>query len=97
MNYKYRVEGRVEKAFILRGMHFRIGGTINTMILESELAFVKERCELDKVEELTAPSQPIPTNSQTTKKEAKNDLSKQPSNSATSKGKVATKVPVAKP
>lgn len=92
MNYRYRVEGRVEKAFILRGMHFRIGGTIETAILESELAFVKDRCELDKVEELTAPSQPILT----TKKESKNELPKQPSSTA-SKGKVATKVPVAKP
>lgn len=96
MNYKYRVEGRVEKAFILRGMHFRIGGTIETAILESELAFVKERCELDKVEGLTAPSQPILSNSKVPKKEAKNELPKQPSSTA-SKGKVATKVSVVKP
>ena len=96
MNYRYRVEGRVEKAFILRGMHFRIGGTIDTVILESELPFIKERCELNKVEDKTAPSQPI-SNDSATKKEVKNELSKQPSNSATSKGKVATKISVAKP
>ena len=89
MNYKYRVEGRVEKAFILRGMHFRIGGTINTMILESELAFIKERCELNKVEELTAPSQPIPNNSKPNKG-VKNELPK----SASGTNKIATKAKV---
>lgn len=79
MNYRYRVKGVAEKAFILRGMHFRIGGTIETVILESELAFVKERCRLDKIEDLqakTAPSQPIPTNSKTTPKGVKNELPK---------------------
>lgn len=79
MNYRYRVKGCAEKAFILRGMHFRIGGTIDTVILESELAFVKERCKLEKVVDLqakTAPSQPIPTNSTTTPKGVKNELPK---------------------
>ena len=52
MNYRYRVKGSAEKAFILRGMHFRVGVDIETVILESELAFVKERCRLDKVEDL---------------------------------------------
>lgn len=94
MNYKYRVEGRVEKAFILRGMHFRIGGTIDNLILESELAFVKEHCRLDKVEDLTAPSQPIFNDSEK-KKEVKNELSK-PSG-ATNKSKPSTKILVATP
>lgn len=79
MDYRYRVKGVAEKAFILRGMHFRVGGVIDTVILESELAFVKERCKLDKVEDMqakTAPSQPIPTNSPTTPKGVKNELSK---------------------
>ena len=79
MNYRYKVEGVAEKAFILRGMHFRVGGRINTVILDSELAFVKERCRLDKVEDMqakTAPSQPIPTNSPTTPKGVKNELPK---------------------
>jgi hypothetical protein len=69
MNYRYRVKGSAEKAFILRGMHFRVGGTVDTVILESELAFVKERCKLENVEDMqveTAPSQPIPNNSQKT-------------------------------
>ena len=93
MDYRYRVNGVAEKAFILRGMHFRIGSTIETVILESELAFVKERCKLDKIEDLqakTAPSQPIPTNSQNTPKGVKNELPKSTSgaNKGTSKEKV---------
>ena len=78
MNYRYRVKGCAEKAFILRGAHFCIGSLIETVILESELAFVKERCRLDKVEDMqakTVPSQPIPTNS-TTSKGVKNELPK---------------------
>ena len=93
MNYRYRVKGCAEKAFILRGMHFRVGGTIDTEVLESELAFVKERCRLDKVEDLqskTAPSQSIPTNSPTTPKGVKNELPKSTSgaNKGTNKAKV---------
>lgn len=93
MDYRYRVKGCAEKAFILRGAHFRIGGTIDTVILESELAFVKERCRLDKVEDLqvkTAPSQPIPTNSSTKPKGVKNELPKSTSgaNKVTSNAKV---------
>lgn len=93
MNYRYRVKGVAEKAFILRGACFRVGGTIETVILESELTFVKERCRLDKVEDLqvkTAPSQPIPTNSPTTNKGVKNELPKQTSraNKSTNTSKV---------
>lgn len=93
MIYRYRVEGVAEKAFILRGMHFRVGGTISTEISESELAFVKERCKLEKVEDKqakTAHSQPIPTNSQIAPKGVKNELSKSTSgtNKVASKAKV---------
>lgn len=93
MDYRYRVKGCAEKAFILRGMHFRVGGEIDTVILESELAFVKERCRLDKVEDMqakTAPSQPIPTNSTKTTKGVKNELPKSTSgtNKSANKAKV---------
>ena len=93
MDYRYKVKGCAEKAFILRGMHFRIGGEIETVILESELSFLKERCRLDKVEDLqskNAPSQPIPTNSPTTPKGVKNELSK--TTSGTNKGANKAKV-----
>lgn len=93
MNYRYRVKGVAEKAFILRGAHFRVGGTIDTEILESELAFVKERCKLENVEDMqakTAHSQPIPTNSQNAPKGVKNELPK----SASGTNKVANKAKV---
>lgn len=79
MNYRYRVKGCAEKAFILRGMHFRVGGDIETDILESELPFIKEYCALTEVVDRqvkTAPSQPIPNSSPTTQKGVKNELPK---------------------
>lgn len=90
MNYRYKVKGVAEKAFILRGLHFRVGGAIDTAILESELAFVKERCKLTKVEDLTARSQPIPANSQTAPKGVRNELAK----SAIGTNKIASKAKV---
>lgn len=88
MNYRYRVKGVAEKAFILRGLHFRVGSKVDIAILESELAFVKERCKLDKVEAVR--SQPIPTNSQTAPKGVKNELPK----SAIGTNKIASKAKV---
>lgn len=93
MNYRYRVKGSAEKAFILRGRHFRVGGEVNTDILESELAFVKEHCKLTEIVDImakTAPSQPIPTNSPTTPKGVKNELPK----STSGANKVANKAKV---
>lgn len=49
MNYRYRVKGKAERAFILRGMHFRIGKDIDCAITERELPFVKERCKLTEI------------------------------------------------
>lgn len=90
MNYRYKVKGRAKKAFILRGMHFRVGSPIDNQILDSELEFVKERCELEKVEDLTITQKPIPTNSQTTPKGVKNEQSKSTSgaNKVTNKAKI---------
>lgn len=87
MDYRYRVKGVAEKAFILRGMCFRVGGKVDNDILESELAFVKERCKLEKVKDLTAPSQPIPTNSPTTPKGVQNELPKSTSGASKVKSK----------
>lgn len=90
MDYRYRVKGVAEKAFILRGMYFRVGSKVDNDILESELAFVKERCRLDKVEDLqakTSPSQPIPTDSPTTPKGVKNELPKSASGASKVKSK----------
>lgn len=93
MDYRYRVKGCAEKAFILRGRHFRVGGEVDTDIFESELAFIKANCSLTKIvdrQAKTAPSQPIPNNSQTTPKGVKNELPKSTSgaNKVTSNAKV---------
>ncbi len=52
MQYRYRVEGKVEKSFILRGAYFAVGSTIEFCVTESELSFVKERCKLAKIVDL---------------------------------------------
>lgn len=52
MQYRYRVIGKVKQSFILRGAYFGINDTIDFYITENELEFVKERCELDIVEDL---------------------------------------------
>lgn len=49
MQYRYRVLGKVEKSFILRGAYFAIGSEIDFYILESELSFVKERCKIENI------------------------------------------------
>lgn len=90
MNYRYRVKGMTEKAFILRGMYFRVGSPIDTQILDSELSFIKERCKLDEIVDMATLSQPIPTNSTISKKGVTNELRKSTSrtNQNTSKAKV---------
>lgn len=52
MQYRYRVVGKVVKPFILRGAYFVKGSEIKFYITESELDFVKERCELEEIEDL---------------------------------------------
>lgn len=78
MNYRYRIKGTVEKAFILRGMHFRIGTSFDTPILESELTFVKERCKISDIvdTEQVSDQNPIPKNSSKQKKGEKHELQK---------------------
>ena len=93
MDYRYRVKGVVEKAFILRGMHFRIGGEIDSIVLESELPFIKERCNLSEIidkNEQADNSQSIPTNPKNRKKGENNELPK--SASARNKGANKEKV-----
>ena len=52
MQYRYRVLGKVEQSFILRGAYFAIGSDIDFYIQESELPFVKERCKIDNIVDL---------------------------------------------
>lgn len=57
MQYRYRVLGKVEQSFILRGAYFAIGNTIDFYITENELGFVKERCKLEMIEDLQKPTE----------------------------------------
>ena len=68
MEYRYRVNGIVEKAFILRGAHFRVGSDIDTYITESELSFVQERCQLSEVVDTSVPKDPVPKTTKPRKK-----------------------------
>ena len=52
MQHRYRVLGKVEQSFILRGAYFAIGSKIDFYVLESELSFVKERCKIDNIVDL---------------------------------------------
>lgn len=61
MQYRYRVEGKVNQCFILRGAYFAINSTIEFYVTESELSFVKQYCTLDKVIDLQ--EKPKATNS----------------------------------
>ncbi|MCM1440071.1 MAG: hypothetical protein NC131_12845 [Roseburia sp.] len=49
MQYRYRVLGKVEQSFILRGAYFAVGSEMDFYITESEMPFVKEMCKLTKV------------------------------------------------
>lgn len=94
MNYRYRVKGVAEKSFILRGMYFAIGSSIDTDISANELTFVKERCKIAQIVDKKAETenlQPILNNSQTNPKEVKNELPKSTTsgaNKSTNKAKV---------
>lgn len=74
MEYRYRVKGIVEKAFILRGAHFRVGSDIHTYIKESELDFVKSHCNLVDVVDTSLPQDPMPKTTRTRKKVEQNGV-----------------------
>lgn len=94
MELKYRVLGKVNNSFILRGLHFASGRTIDFSVTEKELPFVKERCEIEEVNELktksTSQSPAIPK----AVKESQNDKPRA-STSARSETANSTKIPVA--
>lgn len=52
MELKYRVLGKVNNAFILRGLHFASGFNIDVSVTEEELSFVKERCNIKEIKDL---------------------------------------------
>ena len=92
MNFRYRVKGRVEKSFILRGILFRIGAEVDNYITEQELGFVQEHCVLTEVFDAQSQAnatKPIPKNSTNIEGGIKDDAK---SASRTNKVKPAPKV-----
>lgn len=55
MAFKYRVKGKVERAFIVRGLHFDVGSEIDFYVTEKEIEFVKERCKIVELIDNTKP------------------------------------------
>jgi hypothetical protein len=92
MNYRYRVKGVAEKSFILQGIYFYAGKTVNNYIKEQELVFVQERCKLTEIVDLKSQNSnptPMPNNSTETNRGVKDDTQ---STIRTNKVKSATKV-----
>ena len=52
MELQYRVLGKVNNAFILRGLHFASERPIDFCVKESELGFVKQRCDIAELKVL---------------------------------------------
>lgn len=71
MQYRYRVVGKVIRPFILRGAYFIKGNEIEFYIAENELDFVKERCELEKVEDLQKATEAVNSVSKSNKAQNK--------------------------
>ena len=99
MKLKYRLKGKVERSFILRGVHFAPNCDIDFCIAESELAFVKDRCRVTDIidlepKKINTPSSVLEVPEIETKKEpkeVKNELQSKPL-SRTSKAKPKAKV-----
>jgi hypothetical protein len=90
MELQYRVLGKVNNAFILRGLHFANERTIDFVVKESELEFVKQRCDIADIKVLSNDQSPaIPK----AVKESKNDKPRA-STSSRSESTNTAKVPV---
>ena len=60
MKLEYRIKGKVQKSFILRGLTFRIGEDIDFVVYGNELDFVKERCSISELKDLNKKVEPTP-------------------------------------
>ena len=86
MGLKYRVKGKVEYAFILRGIHFASGMSIDLTLNENELNFIKDRCinldilKLNKESENSLNNIQANLNNKKSQGGLKNDISKRASN-----------------
>lgn len=74
MEYRYRVTGWVERAFILRGFYFPIGKEFAMDISEAEMPFVKDRCNSVKVIDLEKTAEnPMPVKQKSTQRRGSNE------------------------
>lgn len=79
MNFRYRIKGKVTRPFILRSLHCRIGLNIDLLITEEECEFVKQRLEIDSIEDLAQSNEtsaPVPKVQENNQGGAKNELPK---------------------
>lgn len=53
MEFKYRIKGLIQKPFILRGAYMTIGENMDFYIRENELEFVKDRCKIEELIDLS--------------------------------------------
>lgn len=93
MGFRYRIRGKVESPFILRGIHFTIGSDIDLIIYKHELCFVKERCQINELIDLAPPTTILKETTIKNKeepKEVENELPKQ--TGGTNKSKYKRKV-----
>lgn len=80
MEFRYRITGKIVKPFILRGLFYKIGVNINSLVTEKELDFVKDKCELTEIVDLSKQVEtdnPIPKVLDEKASEVKNELPKQ--------------------
>ena len=94
MELQYRVLGKVNNAFILRGLHFASGFNIDFSVTADELPFVKERCEIKEVREMKPQ---VDTQSPAIPKAVKESQNDKPRASTSSRSESANtaKVPMA--
>ena len=59
MKFKYRIRGKANNSFILRGMLFTAGNEIDFAIGEGELEFVKDRVQIAEPIDLCEPPKPV--------------------------------------
>lgn len=53
MEFKYRIKGLIQRPFILRGAYMTIGENMDFYIRENELEFVKDRCKIEELIDLS--------------------------------------------
>ena len=82
MKFKHRIEGKVCNSFILRGLHFAVGDSINFDVADSELEFIKSHCNLNSIVDLSKKTSPSPVLEETKPKGENEDVELHKSNTS---------------